>query len=945
MRIDPYHFYCQKVLPAVYDESLSYYEDVCKLLAAMQELDKSMDDLEKRMDALDQISTVLWPQFQAEVNATLQEYAKAYEDFQAGIETDISGFEAQLTTMNTTLTNAIASQNEAIAANNVAQMALLTQRLAAQDNSISAISETVQQNSQDMADLTMDVHDFIAQYSPPATINGLSPQFLIAANAGASLTAVQGLIQLTATADSEGKAVINASNYGSWAVTSVYQEQTKTVTVLVDDVKQYTVDVEQTEKTYTFTLNPIPNFADLPSIITHSMFQITGPNGYSTTKPVQATAQSFSVPGHGEYSFDLKIANIYPDASSETGYKAASASGAVIYTSTPGGAVRATMPNSSVNNSSTVTPLGLPYFQVTLPGDKQITVTSPVTATDVAQTMTAESTTYKFVPWVTGAWVVSSSQKSVAYPLENNWGSPSAIDIVLTVQTTGEVTIQPSTLNISAPENAIYGAYKLSYRKGNDAFVEHRFTAANPTLTLTLDPGSYTFSLAVANRVFDAAYNQLVDGTYYSISSTTLTVNAGQSYTVIYPIYELRLTVHAGHSYSICNGITNNNIPSIPSYLSVPSGITGQINMLSPIPSIAGTWYLLDGNIPTSAQQGTWLTQLPAFTGYTSPSVTGNNILFADGAKINNSIPENARELYNAYAKETCERFGITVGAVDATTGDYCGEVMKHNKGYIFKNGFMRSSSYYAGPVIPKLYYKITPLSNGVSISLIGTKDSGYTVYPAFVDDSGNEHDAIMLLPCLYDNGSTNKRQQPLNGNRFNITGSHHQQNFSDFTLESWMSHPNIATAFLIYMLQWDAIDNKGVNSPFNYTSYSILANNLNGFCYNETYITSILGIAAISIPYNSTTKKFPMPPNTTGDIPISSNSAYSRKGASITSLYDLMTINTSSDVGGISCYNYRGAPSSGEAMTMHWNQILDYVYVIQHRKTFPVPVVFIDKQ
>lgn len=432
MRIDPYHFYCQKVLPAVYDESLSYYEDVCKLLAAMQELDKSMDDLEKRMDALDQISTVLWPQFQAEVNATLQQYAKAYEDFQAGIETDISGFEAQLTAMNTTLTNAINSQNETIAANNVAQMAMLTQRLAAQDEEIESISNTVEHNSQDMADLTADVHNFIAQYSPPATINGLSPQFLIAANAGASLTAVQGLIQLTATADSEGNAVINASNYGNWTVTSLYQGQTKSVTVTVDDVKQYSVDVAQQEKTYTFVLNPIPNFADLPSIITHSMFQITGPNGYSITKPVQAAAQSFSVPGPGEYSFDLKIANIYPDTSSATGYKAASASGAVIYTSTPGGPVTVTMPNSSVNNSSTVTSLGLPYFEITLPDDKQITVTSPVTATDVAQTMTAESTTYKFIPWAVGSWGLSSTAASDSSSLTTSvWNAPTSIPISL----------------------------------------------------------------------------------------------------------------------------------------------------------------------------------------------------------------------------------------------------------------------------------------------------------------------------------------------------------------------------------------------------------------------------------------------------------------------------------------------------------------------------------
>lgn len=533
MIFDAFHICCQKVLPAVYDESLSYYEVVCKLVYAMQVLDKSMTDLEARMDVLDKISTELWPQFQAEVNATLQQYAKAYEDFQTGIEADISKFESDLETMNTNLANSIKEQNDAIAAANAAQMALLTERLAQQDANISQIQSTVEQNSQDMADLTMDVHDFIAQYSPPATINGLSPQFLITANAGASIKVVQGLIELTAIADGAGKAVINVSNYGDWVVTSEYQGQTKSVTVSVDDVKQYTVNVEHAEKTYTFILNPIPNFADLPSIITESMFQITGPNGYSVTKPVQATAQSFSVPGPGEYSFDLKIANIYPDASSETGYKAASASGAVIYTSTPGGSVIATMPDSSVNNSSTVTPMGLPYFQATLPDDKQITVTSPVTATDVEQTMTGESTTYKFIPWTTGLWKFNSSAVQLAQSslTATVWISPSVINMRLSLFSIPQISSfswpqqitipntekRAATAEDIAPIQAIYDevwdSFKLStVAISNDSKIQGTISTFPYTLDIGIpfDNDSMYAGLLIPAFKYDKSSKQII---------------------------------------------------------------------------------------------------------------------------------------------------------------------------------------------------------------------------------------------------------------------------------------------------------------------------------------------------------------------------------------------------------------------------------------------------
>lgn len=39
------HFYCQKILPLVYDDSLSYYETLCKFRAKLDEVIKALNDI------------------------------------------------------------------------------------------------------------------------------------------------------------------------------------------------------------------------------------------------------------------------------------------------------------------------------------------------------------------------------------------------------------------------------------------------------------------------------------------------------------------------------------------------------------------------------------------------------------------------------------------------------------------------------------------------------------------------------------------------------------------------------------------------------------------------------------------------------------------------------------------------------------------------------------
>lgn len=71
----PYlRFWCQKVLPAVYDQSLSYYEVLCKLAAF---LNKMLEELEKMQDNIDALH-------------------KAYKDLQNWVNAEIARFEAHM---------------------------------------------------------------------------------------------------------------------------------------------------------------------------------------------------------------------------------------------------------------------------------------------------------------------------------------------------------------------------------------------------------------------------------------------------------------------------------------------------------------------------------------------------------------------------------------------------------------------------------------------------------------------------------------------------------------------------------------------------------------------------------------------------------------------------------------------------------------------------------
>lgn len=54
MNIRPFRFWCYKVLPLVYDDSLSYYEILCKVVKYINEMLEELETSEKRIDGLDE---------------------------------------------------------------------------------------------------------------------------------------------------------------------------------------------------------------------------------------------------------------------------------------------------------------------------------------------------------------------------------------------------------------------------------------------------------------------------------------------------------------------------------------------------------------------------------------------------------------------------------------------------------------------------------------------------------------------------------------------------------------------------------------------------------------------------------------------------------------------------------------------------------------------------
>ncbi len=59
-----FRFWCQKVLPLVYDESLSYYEVLCKLISYMENMFSTQENFQSALNNLNEKQTTLEENFE-----------------------------------------------------------------------------------------------------------------------------------------------------------------------------------------------------------------------------------------------------------------------------------------------------------------------------------------------------------------------------------------------------------------------------------------------------------------------------------------------------------------------------------------------------------------------------------------------------------------------------------------------------------------------------------------------------------------------------------------------------------------------------------------------------------------------------------------------------------------------------------------------------------------
>lgn len=69
-----FRFWCQKVLPLVYDESLSYYELLCKVVKQLEEVMKNLDEMDARIDKIEELYNSLVKYINEYIDNYLEQY-------------------------------------------------------------------------------------------------------------------------------------------------------------------------------------------------------------------------------------------------------------------------------------------------------------------------------------------------------------------------------------------------------------------------------------------------------------------------------------------------------------------------------------------------------------------------------------------------------------------------------------------------------------------------------------------------------------------------------------------------------------------------------------------------------------------------------------------------------------------------------------------------------
>lgn len=126
---NPFRFWCQKVLPLVYDDSLSYYELLCKVVGKLNELAENQNNLSDEIKAVAKDLDDFKAQVPGMVEAKVEEWLNNYITTH-GLVTSVNGMTGEVT-LTAADVGAIANVNGSVKNNNIADGAVTTDKMAA----------------------------------------------------------------------------------------------------------------------------------------------------------------------------------------------------------------------------------------------------------------------------------------------------------------------------------------------------------------------------------------------------------------------------------------------------------------------------------------------------------------------------------------------------------------------------------------------------------------------------------------------------------------------------------------------------------------------------------------------------------------------------------------------------------------------------------------------
>lgn len=125
---NPFRFWCQKVLPLVYDDSLSYYELLCKVVGKLNELAENQNNLSDEIKAvakdLDDFKNQVPGMVEAKVEEWLNNYITTH-----GLVNSVNGMTG-VVTLTAADVGAIANVNGSVKNNNIADGAVTAEKIA-----------------------------------------------------------------------------------------------------------------------------------------------------------------------------------------------------------------------------------------------------------------------------------------------------------------------------------------------------------------------------------------------------------------------------------------------------------------------------------------------------------------------------------------------------------------------------------------------------------------------------------------------------------------------------------------------------------------------------------------------------------------------------------------------------------------------------------------------